>query len=669
VSTATLSTPPSIKKIFLWIAGTIIFIILALAATIFFLPTHLLQHVAGEKGSSQLGRDFSIDGPISITWDWATPEVHLSQIHLANAAGSADPNMVAIDRVDFHIKIWKLLEGQLNFPDITITKPVIILEKYDEKNKNWDFPVTSKANAASHAVMPSRRGNFPVLGQLTINDGKMVYRDKTKNLDVTLGINTVSGGGGEQGEFKLSGQGALQDKPFSLDAQGGSLDMLRNSGEKYPLHVHIKMGDTVVDVNGTFLDPIKMEGVDTTLDLHGDSLADLFYLTMLPLPPTPTYQLSGHLVKQGGTWTFENFAGKVGNSDLEGNLSYDTSQDRGSMKAGLTSKLLDMKDLAGFLGATPAPRKGENASPEQIKKANEEKANAKLIPDVKLDLTRLRATDMDVTLKATRILAPGLPMDNMDVRFNLKSGVLRVDPLDFGMASGQVAGWLVLDGSKDIPHVETDISLTRLSLKQFFAHTQFEALSNGSLGGRFKIAGDGKSLAEVLGAGNGEVTFVMSGGTVSQLLVDAAGLDVGQAAPLLIGKDKAANIRCAVGDFGVSNGILDSKAFVFDTSVSNIAGNAHVSLKDETIDAKIEAEPKSVTVTAHMPIIITGALKHPTIMLDAKEASGRAAGAAVLSVFLTPLAAIIPFIETGVGKDSDCNGLIEQARIHAGGKN
>ena len=653
-----------LKKIAICVGAFLLILMLVIVGAIFFFPSHILEHVVGEKASTHLGRDFSISGPIDISWDWSTPEVHLNQIRLANIKGQPDANMVDIEKIDFHIRIWRLLEGQLNLPDITITHPTIILEKLDDKTSNWDFPALSKANAAAHAVIPNHRGNFPILDQLTINDGKITYRDKTKNLDVTLNLSTASGGGGEKGAFKLSGQGALQNKPFTLNAEGGSLDMLRNSGEKYPLHVNIKMGGTGVDVDGTFLDPIQMEGIDTKLDLHGDNLADLFYLTLLPLPPTPSYHLSGHLIKKADLWSFENFTGKVGNSDLVGNLTYDTSKPRGFMKAELLSKLLDMKDLAGFLGATPGPRAGEKATAAQLTKAKEEKANPKLIPDIPLDLTRLRATDLDVTLRAEKILAPGLPMDDMNVRFDLRDGVLRIDPLDFGIANGKIDGSLVLDGSKDIPHVEIDLSLTRLSLKQFFAGTQFESLSTGLIGGHFHLIGDGKSLADVLGVSNGRITFVMSGGTISQLLVDAAGLDVGRAAPILLGKDKATNIRCAVGDFDVNNGNLQSKVFVFDTTISHIAGAARINLKNETIDARIEAEPKNISITAHAPIVLVGPLKHPSIELDVKEASGRAAGAALLSVFLTPLAAVIPFIEAGLGKDSDCAALIGEARSH-----
>jgi uncharacterized protein involved in outer membrane biogenesis len=653
-----------ILKFILYSFLAVILLLVAAVAAFIYTPDTFLRHVAGEKGSAALDRSFRIDGPIHIGWGWPDTNIHLTGLHLANTKGASDPDMVAIEDLDFHVHVPDLLKFKLNLPGVTIDKPVIILEKHADGSANWDFPALSGANAATSAAIPSQRSSMPILDNLTINQGKLVYRDVAKKLDVTLGIQTATAGGGEKGDFKIDGEGKLQDKTFAIHAQGGSLQMLRESKAAYPLHLHIQMGDTVADINGTFLDPVQMEGVDTKLDLRGDSLSNLFYLTMLPLPPTPAYSISGHLTKQGNLWTFENFKGKVGGSDLEGHLTDDISGKRSFLKGELSSTLLDMKDLAGFTGATPEPRKGDMSSPEQVAKANVEKASSKLIPDVPLDLTRLRASDLDVSLKSDKILAPGLPMDNMNVRFLLKEGVLRIDPLEFGIAAGKIKGSLVLDGAKDVPHVDADLSLTRLSLKSFFAGTQFALQTEGFIGGHFTVSGDGKSLAQVLGDSNGRIGFVMSGGSMSELLVDAAGLDVGNAAVDLLGSDKKADIRCAVMDFPDTGGILNSQIFVIDTTASTIGGHARINLKDETIDAEVSTDPKSPTITVHAPILITGRLKHPSIGIDPKEAAARGVAAGVLSVFLTPLAAVIPFIEMGVGGDSDCSGLVAQARAH-----
>jgi uncharacterized protein involved in outer membrane biogenesis len=426
------------------------------------------------------------------------------------------------------------------------------------------------------------------------------------------------------------------------------------------------MGSTRVNLEGTFADPVQMTGVNAQLDLRGDNLADLFYLTGIPLPPTPPYQLIGHLQKQNGIWGFHNFKGWVGDSDLAGELTYDINKQRGLVKAELVSQLLDMKDLAGFIGATPTEG---TLSPTQKEQAERVKTSPRLLPDIPINLTRLRAANMNVRLKANQIKAPDLPINNLDIGFNIENGVLRMDPFNFGVAYGIISGSLILDGQKDIPIIQSDLLIKRLSFKQFFAKTRFESLSAGYFGGRLQLKGTGSSLADVLATSNGRIILMMSGGTISLLIIDAAGLNIGQAVPLLLGRDKTTTIRCAIGDFKVEKGLLNSDVFVLDTTDSNIVGKMHINLKDEALDANLESHPKDFSLlSARTPITFGGTLKNPSIGLDPKELALRSTSATVLGVFLSPLAAIIPFIELGLGKDSDCGELIEHARRYSEAK-
>jgi len=653
----TKSTSPTWKAILGWIGITLLVSLLAGIAFLFFMPSDWLRNIINKTGSAALGREFAIEGAIDIDWDWTAPNVSVYKLRIANLPESKNPNMVAIDEIDFQIRIWKLLKAELNLPKLNFTKPNIVLEEFSDTKKNWDFKTEDKS--------PEDRGDFPVIGTLSVNDGKLTYRDHPKKLAVKLDVDTARGSGleNQQDRYKLSGQGILQDQPFSLQATGGSISTLRDTEKPYPLTFDLKMGSTRVDMEGTISDPAKLSGMNAQLNLQGNNLADLFHLTQIPLPPTPPYKLSGRLEKQNEIWKFQQFKGKVGDSDLSGDLSYDTKREPGFVKANLVSQLLQMDDLAGFIGATPSEG---TLSPEQKAQAEREKASPHLLPDVPIDLTRLRATDMEARFKGKKITGTRFPFNDLDIGFNLQKGVLHLDPFNFGIADGTISGTLVLDGQKDVPHVQSDLLIKRLSLKQFFTNPKFESLSAGHFGGQLKVKGNGRSLADVLATSNGRITLLMTGGKISLLVVEAAGLDLGEATPLLLGKDKSTDIRCAIGDFKVEDGLLTSEIFVFDTTDSNIEGNARINLKDETIDAEVETHPKDMSIfTARTPITVTGRLKQPDIGLDPKQLAARTAGAVVLGAFLTPVAAIIPFIELGLGEDSDCKGLIDQARKHA----
>lgn len=612
------------------------------------------------KVSALVGRDFAVDGDIDVDWDWTTPGLSVKGIRIANVPEGKEPSMVKIKELDFHIRIWRLLRLELNFPEVAVSAPEIVLEKFSKTRTNWDFPLLSGANMAKQAL-PDDRTEVPIIDLLKISDGKLVYRDDPKKLSINLRLESIKGQMPNQGLYVIKGDGLLQGQAFRLAAEGGSVAMLRAADKPYPLKIDIAMGTTRATVDGQFADPVKMQGVDARLDIRGPSLADLFYLTQIPLPPSPPYRLKGVLKQDNKVWRFSDFSGRLGDSDLGGDLSYDTAGERGYIKANLVSRRLDFDDLSGLIGATP---KSGTLSPQQKKEAKAEKASPKLLPDTPVNLTRLRSADMNVRLKAKRIKAPSLPLDDLDIGFNLRNGVLTLDPLQFGVADGSVGGSLTLDGQRAVPAVRANLTIRRLGLKQFFAaDSSFKSLSTGRFGGLLKLSGNGKTVADILADSNGKITLLMSGGKIDLLLIEAAGLDLGDALPLILGNEKSTDIRCMIGDFTVRDGLLKSDTLVFDTADSNINGSLSTNFKTEQMNGKIEVHPKDFSIlSARTPILLSGTLKKPSVSLEKKELLIKGAAAAALGALLTPVGALIPFIELGLGKDSDCAGLIRQAR-------
>src|SRR5207237_5971260 len=108
-------------------------------------------------------------------------------------------------------------------------------------------------------------------------------------------------------------------------------------------------------------------------------------------------ELKGHLKHDGQGWSFSNFSGRVGDSDLSGTIRVDTEPKRPAMKADLISNLVDFKDLAGFIGGKPGSGSDETASDEQEKQAAATKEESdRIFPDKPYNLTRLQAIDADV---------------------------------------------------------------------------------------------------------------------------------------------------------------------------------------------------------------------------------------------------------------------------------
>ncbi len=119
-----------------------------------------------------------------------------------------------------------------------------------------------------------------------------------------------------------------------------------------------------------------------------------------------------------------------------------------------------------------------------------------------------------------------------------------------------------------------------------------------------------------------------------------------------------------VSNFDLDQGTLNTRLMLIDTSEANIIGYGKIDLADEQTDYRLTTQPKHFSV-GHLraPILIRGPLKNPSIMPDPKQLAARAGIAAVLGIFLTPLAALVPTIELGPGKN---HGLRRTAADRAG---
>ena len=182
------------------------------------------------------------------------------------------------------------------------------------------------------------------------------------------------------------------------------------------------------------------------------------------------------------------------------------------------------------------------------------------------------------------------------------------------------------------------------------------------------MKGAGRSAAEILASLDGDLRMHMRDAAVSHLVVEAAGIDVAQALGMLVKGDDALPIQCNVADLDIVKGVARPKVFVVNTRDSTIWIDGTVSFRDESLDLRFVVSPKDFSpLTLRTPVRVRGTLGKPAVSLELGKLAGKA-GAAGLLALLSPLAAIIPFIDPGSKKDaaqadSECAALARTSGV------
>jgi len=584
-------------------------------AAYFFLTSDYVRGQLESEADKATGRTTKI-GKLAIDWGWTT-NIRLEDVQISNTDWGKAPQMFAAKEIEADLRLPPLLHMNIELPRLRLVNPVLSLEKSADDEFNWSPGQSPVAAGAARQATPSNRGQTPLVGRLEIANGRLSYRDAKRHLDLDGTVQTATGkAGADSDRAELSMKGMLEKDPLTLHFTGGSVLMLRDTDVPYPLDLEVHYGDTQLTVKGKIQDPFKFKGGDVVLSLSGPDMSRVYPLLGIPGPPTPPYQLSGHLNRDKSLWRVDDLVWHVGKSDISGSLKIDQGPKPAKLTADLVSQNLVFDDLAPLVGASP----GEHGTQEQKEESQQTKAKGQLFPDVPLHVERLRAMSMDVTLDAKKVTAPDyLPVSSILAHVVVDNGKLHIQPLKLGMGGGTLSGDLSIDAKPDTPKVQTDLKARDIALAEFFRNSKYFNTTAGKVDGRIQITGNGKSLAAVMGSADGSIALAMQGGAISNLMTSLANLQLDRALIIYVTGDNRIPLNCATSKMTLDHGTVSFDRTLLDTANSVLHLGGKATLGDQTLDSWLSADPKKPDlIDLHSAVLIKGKLRDPDISLSKK---------------------------------------------------
>lgn len=636
-------------------------LLVALVVLVAFFPWDLLRGPLNRYISERTGRHFEITRRLDVKVGRST-RIVADGIVFANPEWAKDPQLLQADAAEIDIRLLPLLRGRVELPLIKLTKPQLGLQIEPDGRRTWALGRDT-----------SDKANHPEIGALVVDQGSVHYLASAHGADIRTEFALD-----ERGEAKLpltyKAKGTWQREAFTAEGRAGDVLHLSEGHGSFPLVINAVSAHTTLKASGSVDNLATLGGANADFTIQGANLSELYKLLGVVLPETPRYQVSGHLNKEGEAWNVSKINGKLGNSDIAGQLSFDRSHDVPLLTGKLQSKALDFDDLAPLVGLPEQPRSAAaipNVAPlaagtQPAKVAQANKAPGRVLPTAVLDLARLKAMNADVEYIAARITnVRHLPLDRMSVHIKLRDGVLQLDPTDLGVAGGRLAGRIRINGNSDPAVTDIKLDARALELGRLFPTAKLTQASFGKIHGLIQLQGRGNSVAKMLATSSGDVALLMGRGQISNLLLEIAGLDGGEIIKFFLIGDQNAELRCAAATFDVRNGLMTSRALVLDTSDTVIYGDGSISLVSETMDLTLHPYPKDKSILAfRSPLKVGGSFSKPKAGVD--KAALTTKGAFVLALgAINPLLGLAATIETGPGKDADCRSVLQEAAAPA----
>ncbi|MNM39650.1 putative assembly protein [compost metagenome] len=671
-------------RILVWTLATLLTLLAILVVVIATFDWNRVKPLLNEKVSAALHRPFAINGNLAVQWrtepeegGWRAwvpwPHFIAEDLTLGNPDWLKEPRMVGLQRVEFRLSPLPLVFQQIVIPRIDLSKPTASLTRLADGRANWTFDLGAKDEN-----QPPSRWQLEI-GAIGFDQGNVSFDDQTLKTSMKVQIDPLGkpipfsdivgkaraekAGGAQDYAFGLKAQGRYKGQPVSGTGKIGGLLALQDASQPFPLQADVRIADTHAVLAGTLTYPRNLGALDMRLRLSGASLGNLYPLTGVTLPDTPAYATDGHLTAnlhatEGATFNYRGFNGKIGASDIHGDLAFVASQPRPKLSGNLVSNQLLFKDLAPLIGAdSNAAQKARGGASKQ--------PTGKVLPVEEFRTERWRAMDADVTFAGKRIVhSEQLPFTDLSAHVILEDGLLRLEPLRFGVAGGNLASKIRLDGRSVPLQGRAQLTARGFKLKQLFPSFAPMQTSFGELNGDADISGRGNSVAALLGTANGDLRMLINDGAISRSLMEIAGLNVGN---YVVGKlfgDEDVKINCAAADVGIKNGLATTRLFIFDTENAIIYINGTANFASEQLDLKITPESKGLRLfSLRSPLYVRGPFAKPSAGVQAVPLALRGVGMVALGVVAGPAAGLLALIAPSSGDEpNQCTPLLQQMK-------
>ncbi len=648
-------------KIFLWIAGGLVAVLILGVLVLINQDWNRAKPWLNARVSDATGRPFAINGDLDLTWHapptgggWIPwPRLRARDITVGNPAWvKSSPNLAELKLVSFSLNPLPLLRHEVLIPELLLDGASLTLERAADGKNNW----TLQASGASTWQLDLQR--------VVLNKAEVRLIDAIRHADLKVQLDTLDQSAQSAGKsygVAWKAGGSFNGQDVNGSGKAGAILSLREQDTAYPLQGEIRIGKTAIGLEGTVTRPLRPQKLDMRLKLSGISMAQLYPISGIVLPETGAFKTEGHLTgnfsAQGGNWTYEKFSGKMGASDLSGTLHYQGREPRPLLKGSVVSTLLVFDDLAPLIGAD------SNASKTRRGAAAVQPAD-KLLPVEPFKIERLSSIDADVKFSAKKIMgSKQMPIDDLLADIHLKDGVVKLAPLNFGIAGGHLISDMTLDGREKQLKADVKASARGLKLKQLFPAFQPMQASFGEINGDARLTGTGNSVASLLASSNGEVKAAITQGTISKLLLEEIGLNIGSIILTQLAGDRQVQLHCLASDFAVDDGLMQTRAFVVDTDDATLLIDGKINLAQEQLDLTIKPESKGIRVISlRAPIHVNGSFKTPQVKIDKGVLTLKAGSALALGALAPALTALIPLTNIGPEQDSGCTALLRQAQ-------
>lgn len=623
----------AIKWILIVGGGLIVLVIAALLIIPMFVDIQKYKPELEKRVAEATGRPFTLGGDLSLSlFPWAG--VSLSDLHLGNPPGFKEKDFLFVKSFEVRVKLLPLISKEIQVKRFILEGPRIVLEKRKDGRGNWEGlgkPPKEKAKPTEGKPSEGLPIKSLVVGEFAITDGSALLIDHKKGerqeiSDVALRLDDIS----LDRPVHITLSALLDGKPLSLEGDLGPLGKDPGKGT-IPLDLSIKaLKQLDMVLKGKLTDPASRMQFDLELNVSPFSPRKL--LTSLgkkfPISTADPKALTRVALKAKVKGDPKSISVSDGALDLDQSKLTFSVKAKDFSKPDVAFNLnLDSMDLDRYL---PPPSK---------KKADEEKKKAKApTPDQKkTDYTPLRRLILDGTIRAGKLKAHDLKIQDLSMKLTGKNGLFNLDPLALKLYKGDMSIKGIFDVRKDIPKSKMELQAKGIQSGPLLKDLLKKDFLEGTAQSKVAISMAGDDAEKIKSTLNGKGDFLFKDGAI--VGIDLAGMVRNIKSTFgLAEKDKKkprTDFSELHSPFTITNGVFNTSKTSMSSPLIRVLAAGKADLVKEDLDFRVE--PKFVATLKGqddteqragitVPVLVTGSFNSPKFRPDLKGMMKKALG-------------------------------------------
>jgi uncharacterized protein involved in outer membrane biogenesis len=496
------------------------------------------------------------------------PTFRLRGVYIANAPWASGGPFARAGEASFTVSLRSLWEGRPVVSRLVLVDADVDMERLADGRRNWRIRDPGKTS----------RGRVTVQA-LEAHRTRIRFVNRESDLDLVAVASPAPGE--DKLTTRVTFRGTYEGVPFSGEAFNAGVVSFRRSGVTFPLRGWLVLRETRVEVDGFFTDVFDLGPLDAQVRVKGPTLSLLHPFFRIHPPQSRAFDLRAQVTQTNNVYQFANLAGKLGETDIAGEATFDKSRPRPVVRAQLRSASAHLQDLRPLVGL-PSRRPRAAVAEER-----------RVFPARPFNVEKLKAFDAQASLHAEKLTAPGLEMlESLRIDVALAGGALEVKPLRIGLAGGEALGAAVFDARQQPAHLRVDVDLRGVRLEKLLPRLADGARGTAPISGHVRLAGRADSMAGLLASASGSVSATMGRGRISNLADAKLALNIGKVLGLTLRGDRDIALHCGAFEVDVRNGTATSRRIVLDTEQTHTDGIGTLNLRTERWELVLTPQPR-----------------------------------------------------------------------------